>query len=402
MERRIYILSALCILLSGCYGYVGGLDDSNHQFTEIVFMNRSGHDVELRFPSSKWSEEPDTIRLEKGNGLWKWDFEFGSSYSSQFFDEVEMLVDGKERFLFDDYSPGIPYNPCTSQYMKNLYDSKGLYYVYDFNEQAYKASKEYFDNLKIFRMVVVPPSYIRTDTLITDGSTEALFTEFYPVASLRNDISVGTVIGKEAESLDKITVHTEHGIAPGNVEISHRERIMGRQDKPCLTYYSIDELRKTGLAHFGCDFAELTGRDEMEKFCGHLYSTAHIKYTEHLEATQETTDFLYYVDSEKAVISDIAYGNIKILMTESDCTSNRLSSYVHKEFLTDDSGNSDNFVRDVDFYLIDLDENGDFRCRKGGSELVDLFLNPSDDELSFPVYLDLLNFEKIHIRGISL
>lgn len=402
MERRIYILSALCILLSGCYGYVGGLDDSNHQFTEIVFMNRSGHDVELRFPSSKWSEEPDTIRLEKGNGLWKWDFEFDSSYSSQFFDEVEMLVDGKERFLFDDYSPGIPYNPCTSQYMKNLYDSKGLYYVYDFNENTYESCKAYFDQLKIFKMTDVPPSYIDRDTLITDGSSEALFREFYPVASLRENISVGTVIGKKAESLDKISVHTEYGIAPGNVETTHKERIMGRQDKPCISYYDIDQLRKTGLAHFGCDFAELTGRDEMEKFCGCLYSTAHIKYAEKLQGTQETTDFLYSVDSEKAVISDIAYGNIKILLAEADCLGSRLYNHLYYTYMRDDRDNSSYYVSDISFYLIDLDQNGDFRCRKGGPELVDLFLDPSDDEPSFPVYLDLLNFEKIHIRGISL
>ena len=66
MERRLYILILLSFLLSGCYGYVGGLDDSNFKFTELVFINRSQHDIELRFPSSKWSEEPDTIRLEKG------------------------------------------------------------------------------------------------------------------------------------------------------------------------------------------------------------------------------------------------------------------------------------------------------------------------------------------------
>ena len=136
MERRLYILILLSFLLSGCYGYVGGLDDSNFKFTELVFINRSQHDIELRFPSSKWSEEPDTIRLEKGNGLWKKDFEFDYSYSNDFYDEVEMVVDGKEKFYFDDYSIYIPYNPCTTQYMHNLNDSKGLYYVYEFNETA--------------------------------------------------------------------------------------------------------------------------------------------------------------------------------------------------------------------------------------------------------------------------
>ena len=401
MERRIYILSALCILLSGCYGYVGGLDDSNFKFTELVFINRSQHDIELRFPSSKWSEEPDTIRLEKGNGLWKKDFEFDYSYSNDFYDEVEMVVDGKEKFYFDDYSIYIPYNPCTTQYMHNLNDSKGLYYVYEFNETAYKVCKSYLDQLRIFKMTDVPPSYIAKDTLITDGSTEALFNEFYPVASLREHISLGAVIGKEAESLDRITVYPEYGVAPGNIERIDKDYISGRQDKPCGEYYDIDQLRKTGLAHFGCDFAELTGRDKMEKFCGCLYSTAHIKYREQLLDTKETTDFASFINLDKGIISYIGYGNLKILLAEADCYSGRLSNYLRSEYLTDYGSTSDH-IEDIDFYLIDLDENGEFRCRKGGPEIIDLFLTPSAEEPSFPVFATIRNYEGVHIHNISL
>lgn len=401
MERRIYILSALCILLSGCYGYVGGLDDSNFKFTELVFINRSQHDIELRFPSSKWSEEPDTIRLEKGNGLWKKDFEFDYSYSNDFYDEVEMVVDGKEKFYFDDYSIYIPYNPCTTQYMHNLNDSKGLYYIYEFNETAYKVCKSYLDQLRIFKMTDVPPSYIAKDTLITDGSTEALFNEFYPVASLREHISLGAVIGKEAESLDRITVYPEYGVAPGNIERIDKDYISGRQDKPCGEYYDIDQLRKTGLAHFGCDFAELTGRDKMEKFCGCLYSTAHIKYREQLLDTKETTDFASFINLDKGIISYIGYGNLKILLAEADCYSGRLSNYLRSEYLTDYGSTSDH-IEDIDFYLIDLDENGEFRCRKGGPEIIDLFLTPSAEEPSFPVFATIRNYEGVHIHNISL
>ena len=401
MERRIYILSALCILLSGCYGYVGGLDDSNFKFTELVFINRSQHDIELRFPSSKWSEEPDTIRLEKGNGLWKKDFEFDYSYSNDFYDEVEMVVDGKEKFYFDDYSIYIPYNPCTTQYMHNLNDSKGLYYVYEFNETAYKVCKSHLDQLRIFKMTDVPPSYIAKDTLITDGSTEALFNDFYPVASLREHISLGAVIGKEAESLDRITVYPEYGVAPGKIEYIDKDYISGRQDKPCGEYYDIDQLRKTGLAHFGCDFAELTGRDKMEKFCGCLYSTAHIKYREQLLDTKETTDFASFINLDKGIISYIGYGNLKILLAEADCYSGRLNNYLRSEYLTDYGSTSDH-IEDIDFYLIDLDENGEFRCRKGGPEIIDLFLTPSAEEPSFPVFATIRNYEGVHIHNISL
>ena len=51
MERRLYILILLSFLLSGCYGYVGGLDDSHLKFTELVLINRSPHEIELRYPS---------------------------------------------------------------------------------------------------------------------------------------------------------------------------------------------------------------------------------------------------------------------------------------------------------------------------------------------------------------
>ena len=401
MERRLYILILLSFLLSGCYGYVGGLDDSNFKFTELVFINRSQHEIELRFPSSKWSEGPDTIRLEKGNGLWKKDFEFDYSYSNDFYDEVEMVVDGKEKFYFDDYSLSIPYNPCTTQYMHNLNDNKGLYYVYEFNETAYKVCKSYLDQLRIFKMTDVPPSYIAKDTLITDGSTEALFNDFYPVASLRGHISLGAVIGKEAESLDRITVYPEYGVAPGNIERIDKDYISGRQDKPCGEYYDIDQLRKTGLAHFGCDFAELTGRDKMEKFCGCLYSTAHIKYREQLLDTKETTDFASFINLDKGIISYIGYGNLKILLAEADCYSGRLSNYLRSEYLTDYGSTSDH-IEDIDFYLIDLDENGEFRCRKGGPEIIDLFLTPSAEEPSFPVFAAIRNYEGVHIQNISL
>ena len=54
MERRLYILILLSFLLSGCYGYVGGLDDSNFKFTELVFINRSQHDIERARGQARW------------------------------------------------------------------------------------------------------------------------------------------------------------------------------------------------------------------------------------------------------------------------------------------------------------------------------------------------------------
>ena len=139
----------------------------------------------------------------------------------------------------------------------------------------------------------------------------------------------------------------------------------------------------------------------MEKFCGCLYSTAHIKYLEHLLDTKETTDFASFINLEKGIISYIGYGNLKILLAEADCYSGRLSNYLRSEYLTDYGSTSDH-IEDIDFYLIDLDENGEFRCRKGGPEIIDLFLTPSAEEPSFPVFATIRNYEGVHIHNISL
>ena len=383
MKIRLNISAAVCILLNGCYGYVGGFDDADTQFSELVLINRSTHDIELRIPTSKWSEDPDTIILEKGNGLWKRDFDFDHTYSNVFFDEVEITVDGKERFLFDDFQ-SVPYNPCSTQYMKNLNDSKGIYYVYEFNETAYEACKKYFDDLKAFTMNDVPPSYIVKDTLVTAGSSEALLRTIYPGAGIRERLRLGAVVGKEAESVGKIRFFDDDGTAQGRIEISERESIGGRKDKPCMVYYDINELRKTGLAHFGCDFAELTGRSELDRYCGCMYTILHIKRRETLHESPETAGYLMSLTLDKAFVNQITYGTVKILLAEADCLDSRLQNHLYFNVLTD-YGNDNYFVPDIRFHLIDLDKNGDFRCKSGGMEIVEMFLDESDTGTNVPI-----------------
>lgn len=113
MKIRIFILLASVAVLSGCRGYIGGFDDSNLSFVQVVLMNRSGHDIEMRFNETGWSAEGDTIRLESGNGLWKYDFTEEVN-SNVFFEEMEMVIDGEERIIFDSQlDKVIPCNPCS-------------------------------------------------------------------------------------------------------------------------------------------------------------------------------------------------------------------------------------------------------------------------------------------------
>jgi hypothetical protein len=371
MKHSIYILLMLSILLNGCQGYIGGLDDSNVQIVQLVFMNRSSHDIELIVKDPCWSEEPDTIRLEKGNGLWKHDFGSEYTYTNHFFDEAEIVVDGKERFLFEDTN--IPYSPCS---LNPLNDSKGVYYVYDFNEKAYAGIKKAFEDLRTFVMTDMPPSYIVHDTLITAGSSEALFRTLFPAPSVRKSLKLGSVVGKEAEGIDMIRIYEEDGIAPGQVETDEEEYSGGRKDSPYISYYSLEELSQIGLAHFGCDFGELTGRKDMDRFCGCIYSSVDIRRRETLQDSPETSEFMMNLADGKAVVKSITYGNVRLLLAEADCMHRKLMNYLYFNVLTD-TERPNLFVPDVKYYLLSLDENGSFRCKSGGVEIVNEYLDES-------------------------
>ena len=359
------------ILLNSCQGYVGGLDDSNIRIVQLVFMNRSSHDIDIIIKDPIWSESPDTITLEKGNGLWKRDFGREYAYRNHYYDEVEIMVDGKDRFFFEDTS--IPYSPLS---LKTLNDSKGVYYVYDFNDKAYAGIKKAYEDLRTFSMTDIPPSYIVHDTLITAGSSEALFRTLFPAPSVRKSLKLGSVVGKEAESIDRIIIYEEDGLAPGEVETDEKEYSGGRMDKPYIAYYSLKELSQTGLAHFGCDFGELTGRKDMDRFCGCLYSRMDIRRREKLQKNRETSEFMMNLASEKAVVKSITYGNVRILLAEADCMYGKLINHLYFNVLTD-TGSNDYFVPDVKYYLLSLDENGSFKCKSGGQEIVKEYLDES-------------------------
>lgn len=373
MKYCYYILLLSVILLNGCQGYIGGLDDSNAQFVQLVFINRSSHDIDLIIKDPVWSEGPDTIRLEKGNGLWKREFGEDYLYTNHFYDEAEIVADGREKFLFE--STGIPYSPCS---LNPLNDSKGTYYVYDFSDKAYEEIRRTYEELRKFTMTDIPPSYILHDSLITAGSSEALFRCLYPVPSVRKSLKLGSVVGKEAERIDKVKIYEEYGTAPGKVEVSEDRYTEGRKDKPYMAYYSIEELSKAGLAHFGCDFGELTGRKEFDRFCGCIYSITETVHREVLQENAETSEFMMNLTDDKAVVQFITYGSVRILLVEADCMHSKLMNHMYYNVLTD-TGNPYFYVPDMTFYLLSLDENGEFQCKSGRREIVNEWLYGSED-----------------------
>ena len=47
MKTKTYIGFLMLAVLSGCRGFVGGLDDSNVEASQIVFINTSPYDLTL-------------------------------------------------------------------------------------------------------------------------------------------------------------------------------------------------------------------------------------------------------------------------------------------------------------------------------------------------------------------
>ena len=100
--RRFIIIAALTLTLCGCRGYIGGFDDSNLKFSQLVLMNRSSREVTLLIDRSQWADPQDTIRLEAENGLWKKTVN-KEYYSSNLSDaRIQIILkDGRKVFLDD-------------------------------------------------------------------------------------------------------------------------------------------------------------------------------------------------------------------------------------------------------------------------------------------------------------
>ncbi len=134
MKRTLLLIVSLLILCGCRGGYIGGLDDSNIQYGQLVMINRSSHKVSMKFLLSG-RDSVYTVNLEPYDGLWKLtqkDMVYNFS-----FDWAELRFDDKRTFCFDSWA-SLPYNPCFGTGTTNVYDSNGNYYVYDISDKSYE------------------------------------------------------------------------------------------------------------------------------------------------------------------------------------------------------------------------------------------------------------------------
>lgn len=391
MKILKYISFAFLLMAAGCKGYIGGIDDADIKISQIVMVNRSSHEIHVNVSNSKIISPQDTIYLEPENGLWKktkegqhFDFSLTSGIMTLTFE------DGR-KVCFDSVFPYEIENPV------NLNDNKGLYNVYEFTDEYCEDIFRHHDKLNTFRLTSLPPSMVR-DSVVEDGSSEGWFLNIYPVPAVREKLEIGRIVRNEAESLEEIVF--ESGKVPCTVR--REEDSYTLLTKSRTGYYSSEDLRKIGLAHFGCDFAQLTGK-KMEKFAGVITYNIAYDYKEELEHTDKTDGFLKDMEEGTAAIWHIRYGRLIFLLAEADCNPSFLGSSIERAILQNDL-DKELWVEDIDFHLITLDKNGEFQCQSGGRELLDIFINSMDKQPVFPLFFNLTDFRMegntIHIQDI--
>lgn len=390
MKRTLLLIASLLILCGCRGGYIGGLDDSNIQYGQLVMINRSSHEVSMKFLLSG-RDSVYTVNLEPYDGLWKLtqkDMVYNFS-----FDWAELRFDDKRTFCFDSWA-SLPYNPCFGTGTTNVYDSNGNYYVYDISDKSYEDIMNVWEELQTFEMFSLTPSYI-IDSLCIEGSSEAIFKRLYPAGDVKNHLKIGAAVKTEAERIDLIGFDSSHDIDPEETDISE-DFYLAPYEQIKAYYYGVEDLRKMGLAHFGCDFASLTGRKdkEMDRFCGVMAVNAHVETCEFVAGqTFEPTEDLSFVD-------EIYHGQLMILLAESDCSAENLEHYVERNLLMGIS-NRDFDGKGIDFHLITINDKGKFQCTTGGKELVDIYMNGVEDQPVFPIAFSLCGGSGIHIPDIT-
>lgn len=395
MKKIIYILTVAAILC-GCNGYMGGLDDSNKQFTQLVFINRSSLDIGVSVNGVDWITPQDTIRLKPENGLYK--KTKNEEYANfQLYDGCIMHIDfGNGREIYFDSEASFPYNP-TSTNQKRVYDSKGEYIIVEFSDPICDTLFKRHDDHLTFKMgTVYYPSRV-VDSLCVKGSSEAYFTSLVATPQTRKSLRLGAAVSKEAASLNDIQFIEECSFVPDSVKVytsSYVPHIPPSHTNP-INYYSLENLRKFGLAHFGCDFAALTGREKgkMEKFCGVVMVSTYVDSYESIRDTIPSEEFSKAYEESAggiAAVNYITYGNLRILLAEGNCSHNRLQFHIDYDVLK--GWDSFRTLDEVEYHLITLDKDGEFVCRSGGEELVHEFNSDYDGKTVHPIIFTMTDF----------
>lgn len=397
----IYIAIGFTALLSGCYSPVGGIFNEGTEFSQLVFINRCSDEVKVSISESSWISPTDTIVLKPECGLWKL-----TKYEEDFYfnlNRIEIRYGDREPLVYDLYAD-IPYNPTAygEGRVISLSDSKGWYQVLEFTDERRDAIYKKLEERKNFSMFTFGYPEEIFESFTVPGSSEASFHSVFPVNSLCDKLSLGAAVKKEAESVDKIVIVDDVRFTPSSVyEYTDLNETMSHYE--CKKYYYLNHLQKASLANFGCDFVALTGRTtkDMSKKCGVAATKVFYDGVEYFDVLTAPEDILAMTD-DTAFIMKIQYGNIMILLVESDLSPNYVGERLMYSELSDDLLVYEN----IEYYLITLDETGQFVCEVSGEEALNKYMNGFDNPSIHPISFSTTDFSgftsMIHVNDIII
>lgn len=397
----IYIAIGFTALLSGCYSPVGGIFNEGTEFSQLVFINKCSDEVKVSISESSWISPTDTIVLKPECGLWKL-----TKYEEDFYfnlNRIEIRYGDREPLVYDLYAD-IPYNPTAygEGRVISLLDSKGRYQVLEFTDERRDAIYKKLEERKNFSMFTFGYPEEILESFTVPGSSEASFHSVFPVNSLCDKLSLGAAVKKEAESVDKIVIVDDVRFTPSSVyEYTDLNETMSHYD--CKKYYYLEHLQKASLANFGCDFVALTGRtvEDMCKKSGVAATKVYFDEEEYFDDVTAPENILAVTD-DTAFINNIQYGNLMILLVESDLSPIYVSERLSYATLIDDLLG----VEGIDYYLITLDENAQFVCDVTGVDALRKYMDGFDNPSIHPISFSTTDFSGstsfIHVQDIVL
>ena len=398
MKRTVIHILALTALFCACDNSLIMIDDGEVMQSQLVLINRSSEQVKVVLTGNNWTCPEDTITLKPERGLWKYTREEDFYFH---IDTLKVRYGTREPIVYNIYSD-LPYNPLTF-YDKghvDLWDDLGRYQVIEFTDDRRDAVLASLKERETFNMFTFGYPEDVMEQYTVPGSSETYFNMVFPVQRLHEDLALGVAVEKEAESVDKINIVKDILFTPSSVETRTYED--WEMTYGYKSYYYLNILQKASLANFGCDFVELTGRSgsAMRKRCGVAATKVYLDRIDYMWDTEAPSDVLAAAENV-AFINEIQYGNIMILLTESDEEPSFIADCLEYEFYNERLFNRTN----IDYYLITIDETGQWACVATGQEALRTYLSGFDNPPVHPISISFTDFSGntalIHVQDVK-
>lgn len=398
MRRIITSILVFTAFFCACDNSLIMIDDGEVMQSQLVLINRSSEQVKVVLTGNNWTCPEDTITLKPERGLWKYTREEDFYFHM---DTLKVKYGNREPIVYNIYSD-LPYNPLTF-YDKghvDLWDDLGRYQVIEFTDDRRDAVLASLKERETFNMFTFGYPEDVMEQYTVPGSSETYFNMVFPVQRLHGDLALGVAVEKEAESVDKINIVKDIQFTPSSVETRTYED--WEMQYGYKSYYYLNILQKASLANFGCDFVELTGRSgsAMRKGCGVAATKVYLDRIDYMWDTEAPSDVLAAAENV-AFINEIQYGNIMILLTESDEEPSFIADCLEYEFYNERLFNRTN----IDYYLITIDETGKWVCVATGKEALRTYLSGFDNPPVHPISISFTDFSGntalIHVQDVK-